>query len=297
MKNPHYQQMLNKGLVICFFVVMSCKTKSNIDIQGHRGARGLYPENSLPAFEEAIDMGVTTLELDIAITKDNHVVVSHEPFMSRTICLKPNGEAILESEDMAFNIYQMTHEAIKQFDCGTKWHPAFPKQEKIEVYKPLLREVFALAKSKRSNVHFNIEIKSKPEYYGVYTPQPIQYVSLVLNEIERSGFFESVSIQSFDINILEEIKKQSPKMPVALLIDNDEDIHIKINSISFKPEIISPYYKLLDKTMVSNFRSKGFKVIPWTVNSKTDMQKMIDFRVDGIITDYPDALIRMVSLD
>ena len=276
---------------------MSCKTKSNIDIQGHRGARGLYPENSLPAFEKAIDMGVNTLELDIAITKENHVVVSHEPFMSRAICLKPNGEAISESEDMDFNIYQMTYETIKQFDCGTKCHPIFPKQKKIEVYKPLLKEVFALAKSKGSNVHFNIEIKSRPEYYGIYTPKPNRYVSLVLNEIEHSGFFESVNLQSFDINILEEIKKQSPKMPVALLIDDDEDIHIKMDSISFKPEIISPYYKLLDKTMVSNFRSKGFKVIPWTVNSEADMQKMIDFKVDGIITDYPNVLIWMVSLD
>ena len=276
---------------------MSCKTKSNVDIQGHRGARGLYPENSLPAFEEAIDMGVNTLELDIAITKDDQVVVSHEPFMSRTICLKPNGEAISESEDMAFNIYQMTHEAIKQFDCGTKWHPAFPKQEKIEVYKPLLREVFDLAKAKKSNVYFNIEIKSKPEYYGIYTPQPIKYVSLVLNEIERSGFLENVGLQSFDINILEEIKKQSPKMPVALLIDDDEDIHIKMNRLSFEPEIISPYYKLLDKKMVSDFRSEGFKVIPWTVNSEADMQKMIGFNVDGIITDYPNVLIRMSSLD
>ena len=274
---------------------MSCTTKNNIDVQGHRGARGLYPENSLPAFEKAIDLGVHTLELDIAITKDNKVVVTHEPFMSNTICLKPNGQQITYTEEKAFNLYQMTYKEIKQFDCGTKFHPAYPDQKKIAVYKPLLSEVFQLATSKESNVKFNIEIKSKPEYYGSYTPQPKDYVAIIIRAIVDSGYLDKVNLQSFDINILEEIKKQSANMPVALLIDESESIDKKLNELSFKPEIISPYFELLDKELVKRLKSENFKIIPWTVNTTLHMQQMIDFEVNGIITDYPDALIAVLE--
>ncbi len=274
---------------------MGCDSKSLIDVQGHRGCRGLLPENSLPAFEKAIQLGVNTLELDIAITKDNKVVVTHEPYMSRTICKKPNGSLISEAEDMQFNIYEMTHSEIKQFDCGTSTHPRFPDQKKVTVYKPLLCEVFQMVRSKNAKVNFNIEIKSKPDYYGTYTPFPKDYVTLVLNEIETANMGNRTNLQSFDIAILEEIKKQDKKMPVALLIDEDENITAKMKSLTFNPEIISPYFKLLDKSEVENLKATGCKVIPWTVNDKTDMQLMIDYEVDGIITDYPDELINLLN--
>lgn len=296
MKNQHYQQILNLSVLFIFALFfMNCNSKPSIDVQGHRGCRGLFPENSLPAFAKAIDLGVHTLELDIAITKDKKVVVSHEPFMSKTICVKPDGKEISDAEDMSFNLYKMTHDEIKDFDCGTKFHPNYPQQKKLPVYKPLLLEVFELAKSKKAEIKFNIEIKSKPDYYNIYTPQPAEYVQLVLNEIIQADVFEKVNLQSFDIKILEEIKKQSPNMPVALLVDDDEQIWNKINTLSFKPEIISPYYKLLDKKTVRNLKAENFKVIPWTINSESDMAQFVDYEVDGIITDYPDKLIVMLK--
>ncbi len=274
---------------------MGCSEEQKIDIQGHRGCRGLLPENSLPAFEKAIDLGVTTLELDIAITKDKEVIVTHEPFMSRTICLQPDGEAIPDTLDKAFNLYKMSYEAIKAFDCGTKFHDRFPNQEKMSVHKPLLSEVFELAKGKDSDVKFNIEIKSKPEYYGVYTPQPEEYVAIVLKTIKDHGMFDRTNLQSFDLNILERIKVQSPDMPIALLVDDNETIEGKMQELSYKPEIISPYFKLLDQAKVTELQSKGYQVIPWTINESTDMQQMIDWNVDGIITDYPDRLIALLQ--
>lgn len=274
---------------------MSCNSEKQIDIQGHRGCRGLLPENSLPAFEKAIDLGVNTLELDIAITKDNEVVVSHEPFMSRTICYNPQGDTIPESMDMKHNLYKMTHEEIKQFDCGSKFHPTYPNQKKVKTYKPLLREVFDLAKSKNSAVKFNIEIKSKPKYYGVYTPHPKAYVKLVLDEVNENNMFNRVNLQSFDLAILEEIKKQAPKMEVALLVDEDETIEAKLSKLSYKPEIVSPYFKLLDSIKVIDLNANAYKVIPWTINKKADMQQMIAYKVDGIITDYPDLLIEVLG--
>ncbi|GAB4163340.1 MAG: glycerophosphodiester phosphodiesterase family protein [Winogradskyella sp.] len=274
---------------------MSCDSEKQLDIQGHRGCRGLYPENSLPAFNKAIELGVTTLELDIAITKDNEVVVSHEPFMSRTICFNPEGEEIPEDMDMKHNLYEMTHEEIKQFDCGSKFHPTYPDQIKLKTYKPLLSEVFELATAKNPDVKFNIEIKSKPEYYGIYTPQPDEYVKLVLDEVKESGLFDNVNLQSFDLVILEEIKKQSPNMPVALLVDEDETIATKLEKLSYKPEIISPYFRLLTSEMVNEYHSQDYLIIPWTVNEKQDMFKMLRWNVDGIITDYPNRLLEIRS--
>ncbi|WP_299118644.1 glycerophosphodiester phosphodiesterase [uncultured Winogradskyella sp.] len=275
---------------------MNCNSKRQIDIQGHRGCRGLLPENSLPAFEKAIDLGVHTLELDIAITKDDKVIVSHEPYMNPTICYSPNVEEIPDTIGMSFNLYKMTYEEIKAFDCGSKFHPTYPNQEKLKTHKPLLSEVFELVESKKSNVKFNIEIKSERDYYGIYTPQPEAYVKLVIDEIEKHKMFNRVNLQSFDLNILRQIRNQSPDMPIALLVDEDEEIWAKISSLDTKlPEIISPYYKLLDSIMVRNLRAEKFKVIPWTVNKREDMKQMIVWQVDGIITDYPNRLIEILK--
>ena len=280
---------------VLILLFMSCNSKKQIDIQGHRGCRGLFPENSLPAFEKAIDLGVNTLELDLAISKDNKVVVSHEPYMNPLICSTPNGDEIPDSLGITYNLYKMNYDDIRQYDCGSKVHPIYPNQIKTKTYKPLLSEVFELVKSKNSDVWFNIEIKSEPEYYDIYTPQPKAYVKLVLDEIKAHNMFNHVNLQSFDIAILEAIKIQAPKMKVALLVDENESIEKKMKSMSFQPDIISPYYKLLSNDSVKSYQKEGFQVIPWTVNEKDDMKQMITWQVDGIITDYPNLLIEILK--
>lgn len=280
----------------CFsllFFLMNCNEPKIIDIQGHRGCRGLMPENTMEAFKKAIELGVHTLELDVVVSKDNIVVVSHEPYMNSVICLDANGLEIPKTDEENYNLYQMTFDSIKQFDCGTKQHPRFPNQQKIKTCKPALDAVIKASKKWNPKIKFNIEIKYQPEYFEVFTPNPKDFVRLVLDVINKNDAFNETNLQSFDLSVLEEIKKQSPKMEVALLVDEDEDIWNKINVMSYSPEIISPYYKLLDAKIVRNLQAENFKVIPWTVNNEADMQKMIDFKVDGIITDYPDRLITL----
>lgn len=296
MKNQPYHQIL-KTNTIAFLIIlcMSCNTENQIDIQGHRGCRGLMPENSLPAFEKAIDLGVHTLELDIIISKDLKVVVSHEPYLNPVICYNSKDEIIRDSLTTHYNLYKMNYEDIKQCDCGSKFHPTYPNQEKLKTYKPLLSEVFDLVKSKNTDVKFNIEIKSNPDYYGIFTPQPKAYVKLVLDDIEKHDMMNRVNLQSFDLEILEEIKRQLPTMEVALLVEDNEAIEIKLSKLSYKPEIISPYFKLLSKQSVNDYQSKGFKIIPWTINEEKDMKQMIEWQVDGIITDYPDRLIELLK--
>ena len=282
-------------LLLSILFLMGCTNTKHIEIQGHRGCRGLLPENSLPAFEKAIDLGVETLELDLAISKDKKVVVSHEPYISRIFCLDTEGNDIPKADDMKYNLYEMTHEEIKQFDCGTKFHERYPQQQKLRAYKPLLDEVFELAETKNSKIKYNIEIKAKSKYDGKFTPTPKEFVSLVLDVVKKYKVEKRTNLQSFDLRILEEIYKQDPEMKVALLIDEDEDVNEKLTKMSYKPEIISPYFKLLNKRMVSKLQGEDYLVIPWTVNDILDMELMVEYQVDAIITDYPDVLKKLLK--
>ncbi len=266
-----------------------------IDIQGHRGCRGLLPENSLPAFKKAIDLGVDTLELDVVISKDKKVVVSHEPYLNHEIVLDIDGTVIPKEKEQTFNLYEMTYNEIKQYDCGTKAHPRFPDQEHLKVYKPTLKELFKFTEAINPQIKYNIEIKSLPEYYDVFSPSPQKFVSLVLETINKAKVTLRTNLQSFDLNILEAIQIQQPSMHVALLVDEDEAILEKLKRLSFTPEIISPYFKLLNQDRVAHYQEQGFKIIPWTVNTLEDLEKLIAYNVDGIITDYPNRLINLLK--
>ena len=266
---------------------------SKIDIQGHRGCRGLLPENTLEASKKAIELGVHTLELDIAVSKDNIVVVSHEPFMSRKTSLDANGNKIPKEFDKKHNLYKMTFDEIKMFDCGSKKHKKFPNQESIKTYKPSLAEVIKACDVLNNNIKYNIEFKARPEYDNNFTPEPKQFVNLVLNTLDAAT--NRTNLQSFDLRILEEINVQSPDIDVAILINKVEDIDYKLNLLSYKPEIVSPYFKLLSFDNVTKYQKEGFKVIPWTVNKEKHLKRMIDFNVDGIITDYPNRLIKIIN--
>ena len=255
----------------------------------------MMPENTLVAFEKAIALGVHTLELYVVISKDRQVIVSHEPYMSRYICLDSLGRPIPVEDDMKYNIYRMNHSEIMNFDCGSKYVDNFPNQKKIKTYKPRLDEVFSLATSLRASVKYNIEIKAKPKYDEVYTPDPKEFVELVIQSIDRHAAFDSCNLQSFDLRILEEIKRQAPGMKIAILVDEFEDISTKLAQLSYKPDIISPYFKLLDQEKVSFYKQKGFEIIPWTVNTKADMMNMMALDVDAIITDYPDVLMDLLN--
>jgi glycerophosphoryl diester phosphodiesterase len=263
-----------------------------VDIQGHRGFRGLHPENSLPAFDKALELGVQTLEFDVVISKDQKVVVSHEPFMNHEIALDLFGNVITPRNELSFNMYTMPYDSIKLYDCGSKKHPRFPFQKNEKVHKPLLIEVIDLAEKKSNNtIFYNIEIKSKPEYDAVYAPDVNQYVKLVIEVLETKGILDRAILQSFDLRALEYIKIQNPNIQTALLVDENEWIATKLEKLSFMPDIISPYFKLLDQQTVSKYQVEGIKVIPWTVNDVEDINNMLELKVDGIISDFPDRVI------
>jgi len=274
---------------------MVSKPIKNLDFQEHRGCRGLLPENTIPAFEKALDLGVTTLEMDVVITKDNQVLVSHEPWFSHEIALDPNGDSISLANERNHRIYDLTFKETQGYDVGKKFHPRFPKQKKMEATKPLLSQVIAFAEAHAKNTerelpYYNIETKSQPEGDSIFHPAPEEFVDLLVAAIKESGVEERAILQSFDVRTLQVAKTKYPEMKLVLLVENKESPAENLQKLGFTPDIYSPDYALVDMSLIEFAEDKGMKVIHWTVNEQSEMNDLISLGVDGLITDYPDRL-------
>ncbi len=266
----------------------------SFDWQGHRGCRGLMPENSVPAFIKATDFQeVTTLELDIAISKDKQIIVSHEPWFNPSICLLPSGDSIPKRDEEKYLIYNFTAEEIRGFDCGSRGNARFPDQKKQKTHKPLLREVVGTIERKMgglTKIRWNIEIKSRPDWDGIRTPPVEEFAKILLAELKNLGIENQTVVQSFDVRAISAVHKMNPKIKTAYLIENLQGMAANLKKLDFTPDIYSPYYLLVTRKLVKNCHARGMKLIPWTVNDVPAMRKLIRMGVDGIITDYPDKI-------
>jgi len=269
---------------------------SKIDFQGHRGARGLLPENTIPAFLLALSFPeIQTLELDVAVSLDKKIIVTHEPYFSHHISSHPNGDPVLETEEKELNIFKMTVEEIEKFDVGKRGNQRFPKQQPLAVTKPTLEKMVTAIKSfcvanERAFPYLDLEIKSQPSQYGIFFPYPDQFVKLVLDELQAMDILDKTNLQSFDVNVLEEIHKQAPIVSTSLLVEHPKKLKEHLATISFKPTNYSPYFEFVTVDVIRECQLLGIKVIPWTVNELKDLQRMVDLGVDGIITDYPNRI-------
>ena len=266
------------------------------DVEGHRGCRGLMPENTIPAMLKAIDLGVTTLEMDVVITKDNKVVLSHEPWMEKDITTKPDGSFINTTvESMQYNIYKMDYEEVKTYDVGMKPNPRFPQQQKMKAVKPLLSDLIDsvenyLTKKNLPRVQYNIETKSLPAGDNKYHPLPAEFVELLMAVIKEKKIEERVIIQSFDLRSLQYLHEKFPTIKTSLLIEDSEekDFEGQLKALGFTPTIYSPNQTMVDEDMVKLCHEKGMKLITWTVNDSKQIKKLKKMGVDGMITDFPD---------
>ena len=280
-------------LLFCFllsFIMLSIQGQT-IDIQGHRGARGLLPENTIISFLRAIDEGVTTLEMDVVISKDKRVVLSHEPYMSPAICLDPAGNKIKDIK--AHNIYNMTYQEVALYDCGISGNSRFPKQEKISTNKPLLEDVIktveAYLKEKNlPDVGYNIELKSSPKGDNTAHPSVEEFSDIVAGLLQSELDASRYTIQCFDFRILKYWHKRYPQTTLVALVENNKGLEANLEELGFTPSVYSPYHIRVTKKLVDACHEKSMKVIPWTVNKLDRMENLIEMGVDGIITDYPD---------
>lgn len=268
-------------LLFCPFFVFA----QSFDVQGHRGCRGLMPENTIPAFIKAVDIGVVTLELDLAVSKDSQLVVSHDPWIDESIC----------NCTERIPIQSLMASEIQQFDCGNKGNVRFQNQQRIMVSKPLFQKVVDTVESyvaakQLPSAKFNIEIKSKAEWDNRYTPPVTDFARLVVDFIHRQKDPTLFCVQSFDSRALEAVHKLDSTITTAWLFALPNGWSVGLEGLSFRPTILSPNYLVTRKSHIQKAHRLGFKVIPWTVNETGEMQRLIKLHVDGIITDYPDIL-------
>lgn len=276
----------------------STQTPDGFDLQGHRGARGLAPENTMPAFRRALELGVTTLEMDVVISRDGTVVVSHEPWMAREKCLTPDGSRIERGRAQNHNLYQMSYDKIAAYDCGTLGLSQFPEQRTQSAAKPRLRDVLQMAETytdehSRGPVFYNVETKTRSQWDGTFHPEPATFVERVLAVVEEEEVAPRTTIQSFDPRTLEVAHEKSEVMRIALLVGwtGDDGLEENLNRLSFLPDVYSPDARLVTKDLVGAVHDRSLQIIPWTVNEPAAMKRLISRGVDGLITDYPDRAI------
>ncbi len=272
---------------------------NKIDKQGHRGCRGLLPENTIPAFIKAVDLGVNTLEMDAIITQDKQVIVSHDPYFNHEITTLPNGKYIAEEHEKEYNIYKMPYSEVVKYDVGMKIHPRFLQQQKIKAHKPLLAEVIETVENytkanNKNPLFYNIETKCLPETDNLFHPEPAEFVDLLMTVILKAKIQDRVIIQSFDPRSLQYLHKKFPKIKTALLVEDfdKKEFLQQLIDLGFVPTIYSPAQELVNPKLVSECKAKKIKLIPWTINDYQTMQKFVAMGVDGIISDYPNLFFQ-----
>lgn len=277
-------------ILLGLFLLIATTGEAKVKVHGHRGARAVLPENTIAAFKYALEIGVDVLEMDLAVTKDNHLVVSHDPFLNSELCRNKSGKP---PKDKTI-IRGLTLKQVKEYDCGSVKNKKFPKQKTVKGETiPTLDEVFSMISSSKlknsKNIEFNIETKIFPAYPQI-TPTPKQFASLVVKMIKKHKMNKRVIIQSFDYRTLKEVKALDKNIRTSqLTYANLIDSVAALKSIS--ADILSPHYEWITKAEVERLHKQNLQVAPWTANDQQTWKKLIDMKVDAIITDDPKALI------
>lgn len=298
MKKPLY--------IACVFLLagITCKAQKvmnknapypTYDREAHRGGRGLMPENTIPAMLNTVDLGMETLEMDTHITADGKVIVSHDEYINPLFSLTPDGKEIPKEDGKKYILYKMNYADIAKFDVGSKYYSKFPQQKKMKVSMPLLADLIDSVQNHikttgKRQIFYNIETKSSEKGDGIYNPDPKTFVKLLMDVIIQKRILPWVVIQSFDKRTLQIINKKYPTVRTSWLVDNKKTTAENLDDLGFRPFIYSPNFKMVTADVVKDCHDKGIKVLPWTPDTKEDLEALKTLGVDGVITDYPNLL-------
>lgn len=280
-------------MLLFIFSLIFLSQVSAFEWHGHRGARGLYPENTIGGMKEALKYPVTTIEMDLVISADDEVIVSHDPWMNRKLCLAPNGDEIGHDK---INLYKMYARNISEYDCGSKYYKKFPHQQKVTTFKPRLKDLLKTLEEEYTGIHYSFEIKSskKAQKKG-FQPHFTQFTELAVQEILKFIPTDRFIIQSFDTRVLSYLRQKYPQIKIVLLRGLPFHTGALLKSLNFTPDYVSPDHRILCRSNVEDLHQRGIKVIPFTVNDKKTFLKMKKMKVDGILTDYPDLIPELIS--
>lgn len=304
-------------IISCILSFSSCKQAENkehpkyiVDVQAHRGGMGLLPANTLASMKNAVDLNVNTLEMDIVVTKDKKVILSHDKFFTEETT-RPDGSHV-KKEDPREYIWKMTYEEIAKYDVGMRQFPNFPEQKCVPATKPLLSDVLSFIEKYAEEkgmapMKYNIEIKADPNWNGgiegVDWPVYNEMVDICVEVLQSFNLDERLIVQTFDERALAYMHEKYPELHLAYLVGGDEvrwlenkemDFDTILGNIGFVPEWFSPASVFVTKSNVEEAHRRGMKVVTWTVDNKDEMVKMIDAGVDAIISNYPDRLLEVV---
>ena len=312
---------LSSNLVlVTSLVAMLGGCATTFDLQGHRGARGLMPENTLPAFARAMEIGVTTLELDTNITKDGVVVITHDSRLNPDITRLANGKWLETPVDRGVSILSLTVDELQNYDVGrikpgSKYAERHPEQQAVDGTRiPKLADLFAMVrKSGNARVRFNIETKISPLEREL-TPSPEAFVDALLGVITEEKMASRVRIESFDWRTLKIIQQRAPNIPTVYLSAQQKFLDTinaegregsawtaGLNLREYGGSVArmvkaaggavwSPHFGDVDEAKIREAQALGLKVVVWTVNQMKDIERMLAWKVDGIISDYPDRV-------
>ena len=298
-------------------IALACATHGSLafDLEGHRGARGLAPENTLAAFRRALAIGVTTIETDVAITHDGVAVISHNPNLVPELVRDAGGKWLAQPGPP---IHSLTLAELRTYDIGrlnpaTRYATEFPEQQPSDGERfPTLREVLALAAASTKPIRLNLETKVTPDNAGD-TASPAEFVRVIMDAVREAKLSDRVTIQSFDWRTLREVKRVAPEIPTSCLTiessgmntmargaDGRSPWHAGLALADYPsvPGLVaaagcstwSMFWRNLTPALVTDAHARGLIVLPWTVNDPAQMARLIDMGVDGLITDYPDRL-------
>ncbi len=275
------------------------KSSDTYLVQGHRGCTGIYPENSIAGFLKALEFGVYALELDIVITADKQLIVSHDPYMNHLLCVNPDGSEITKEEEADKNIYHMPMIEAKSYICGSKNHPSFPSQIAVKHNKPSLKElVNEVRKYCGSNnvpePFWSIEIKSHKKWDGIYHPEPEEYARIIVDQIQELNLKEFIII-GFDHRLLNSISSIDSGLQLGILNEETNlDLSALISSLTHLPHAYYVNHKLLSKELISECEAKEVELVVWTVNDAEVLDRIISLGVKNIISDYPKMVLDRV---
>jgi glycerophosphoryl diester phosphodiesterase len=254
-----------------------------LEVQGHRGCRGLRPENTLAGFEHAIALGVDTLELDLALSRDDVLVVAHDPEVNLELCVPARPLSSRRFRDLELA-------EIATIDCGSRRNPRFPEQVLVPGARiPRLEQVLALLE-RHPRLRLNAEIKTSPDRRDL-TRSPEDFARVLVARVRERGLAARVTVQSFDAEALRAVGRLGPELERAALVERSDQIE---PMLATGARVLSPRASLLREGDLERYRRRGLRVIPWTVNSLEEMRELIRWRVDGIITDRPDLLLGLL---
>ncbi|RZJ91384.1 MAG: glycerophosphodiester phosphodiesterase [Hymenobacter sp.] len=272
------------------------------EVHGHRGCRGLFPENTLPAFLHALALGVDVLEMDVVISQDQQVVVAHDPWLSARLGLGPGDVPIDPRTEKQQRLYAMSYAEIQQCPLGVEAHPLFPGQQPVRTHRPLLREVLqattaACLQLGRAPVRYAVELKSTPTGDNLLHPSPTLFVELVLAELASEQANTRTTLLSFDFRILRAIRRAAPNQAVCYLLEKPRLFSQLFADLGFVPEVFGPAHRLITAELLQYLRSHypTMHLVPWTINEQADLVTALTWGATGITTDYPDRLLRLLA--